>query len=163
MKPQLIPFYSNRSVREYKSDNKFENLTNLYELRFMFEDIEYIFNIPEDTLLEVKESDSTFKIKTPSDISIGDEVLILSYELKRIRSFCTCMSFNCPHGNGIRKSRVIEQFKHLVKVSSISVLKEKVKCSSLFPIVAKYPENITSVRPIPVIPVNTICEEWIDN
>lgn len=163
MKPQLISFYSNRSVREYKSDNKFENEINLYELRFIFDDIEYIFNISEDTLLEVKESDLMFKIKTPSDISIGDEILILSYELKRTRSFCTCMSFNCPHGNGIRKSRVIEQFKHLVKVSSISLLKEKVKCSSLSPIVAKYPENMTSIRPVPVIPINIVCEEWVDS
>lgn len=161
----IISFRSDWSLHDYsKKDIKFTETIDLYEIKFNFEGEEYNFTLPEDTLLDVKESDVKFNSKRVSQISSEDEVLIPFFSVHRHMAPIYTIGA-MERREVVRKQRTIVKEKHLVKISSVSLIKEKVPCSVPFEIVHKLPverpEPKTSLRPI--IPVNTVCEEWIEN
>lgn len=65
-----------------------------------------------------------------------------------------------------RKHRTIVKEKHLIKISSIVLVKEKVPCSIPVETVCKIFKDNSLQRPFnlrPFIPISTVCKEWIDN
>lgn len=169
MVKDIISFRGDWSLHEStKKDIKFTNKIDVYEIKFVFDGEEYIFILPEDTLLDVKESDTKFDSKRVSKISEGDEILISFYSLYRK----TAPVFNTGYYPGrqiIREARSIKLEKHIVKISSVSFIKENVAAS--FPVETIYKfltnksePNFPQIHPKlrPIIPINSICEEWID-
>lgn len=162
----IISFRSDWSLHDYsKKDIKFIETIDLYEIKFNFEGEEYNFTLPEDTLLDVKESDVKFNSKRVSQISSEDEVLMPFFSVHRHMAPIYTIG-TMERREAVRKHRTIVQEKHLVKISSASLVKEKVPCSISFEKVCKYfVQNSPQYRPNPrpFIPINTICEEWINS
>lgn len=161
----IISFRSDWSLHDYsKKDIKFTETINLYEIKFNFEGEEYNFILPEDTLLDVRESDVKFNSKRVSQISSEDEVLIPFFSVHRHMAPIYTIG-TIERREAVRNHRTIAQEKHLIKISSVSLVKEKVPCSIPFERVCKYfvydsLQDRPKLRPF--IPINTVCEEWID-
>lgn len=159
MTTDIISFRGDWSLRDYlQKDIEFPNLIDLYEIKFIFEQTEYTFTLPDDTLLDVKESNTKFNSKRVSKVSPGDEVLIPFYTIER-RMVPIYAIGSMREREVRRKYRTIVKEKHLVNISSVSLIKEKVPASWPFETVYKrfIDQSIPGLKPI--IPLTTIHKE----
>lgn len=134
----------------------------MYEIKFIFDEVEYTFTLPEDTLLDVKESDVKFNSKRVSKISEGDEVLIPFFSV--YRKMAPVYAMGSETEREVRRNhRAITKEKHLVRISFIALVKEKVPALPPLETVYKTSKHEPLPKLKPIIPINTICEEGMNS